>query len=95
MGRGRKEFWQQSVSKQRCRELRKVNDYIMVSGLSGKPSYADIPNDIVDLMKKMDPRLVAGIVFKIENWKSMSVAMQIRGCSTEHEGEPREKLKSQ
>jgi len=51
-----------ATKKQSCCKLSKANNNIMVSGLSGKPTYVDIPNDIVDLMKKMDPRQVANIL---------------------------------
>jgi hypothetical protein len=64
MGRDRKGFCRQRDKKGRCWEIRKANNNIMVSGLSGKPTYVDIPNDIVDLMKKMDPRQVADILIK-------------------------------
>jgi len=31
-----------------------------------QPTYVDIPNDIVDAMKRMDPREVANILFSKE-----------------------------
>ena len=64
MGRGRKGFCRQSDKKGRCCEIRKAYNNIMVSDLFWKPTYVDIPNDIVDLMKKMDPPQVADILIK-------------------------------
>ena len=45
----------------RVRE-RPSNNYAMVDGLFGKPSYVEIPNDSVDTMKPRDPRDVANIL---------------------------------
>ena len=64
MGRGHKGFCWQSDKKGRCSEIRKANNNIMVSGLSGKPTNVDIPNDIVDLIKIMDPHQVSDILIK-------------------------------
>jgi len=60
-----KEFVSKATKKQSWREEpRASNRYLMVSGLSGKPTYVDIPNDVVAWMKKMDPQQVANILLK-------------------------------
>lgn len=77
MGRGRKGVLEQSHKKQKRREQpRPSNWYAIVGGLSGKPTYVDIPNGIVEVMKWMDPQEVANSLDPLRR----NVNEQIREC---------------
>lgn len=81
MGRGWKGICEQSHKKQSWREEpRASNRYLMVSGLCGKPTYVDIPNDVVAGWKKWIPNKLRTFFSKNTAGDSTSVAMQIRGC---------------
>ena len=67
MGRGRKGVVEQKAQKRkRCEQLRSADRLMTVGRLSVKPTYVDIPNAIVDAMKRMDPQEVANIFFSKE-----------------------------
>jgi len=67
MGRGRKGVVEQSAKKpKRWEKLRSADRLIVVGGSSVKPTYVDIPNDIVDAMKRIDPQEFANILFSKE-----------------------------
>ena len=51
----------------RKREIKRSADRLMAVGRSSvKPTYVDIPNDIVDAMKRMNPQKVANILLSKE-----------------------------
>lgn len=47
-------------------EPRASNRYAIVSALFWKSTFVDIPNDVVDTMKRMDPQEVANILLSKE-----------------------------
>jgi len=64
MGRGRKGVVEQSSKKpKRCEQLLASDRSMTVGYSSCKPTYADIPKDIVDAMKRVEPQEVADIFF--------------------------------
>lgn len=55
------------VLEQSCKKQNKIsNQYASVSGIQGKPTYVDIPNNIVDTMKQMYPQDVSNILLSKE-----------------------------
>lgn len=44
----------------------KANRYAFVSGVSGKPTYVDIPKELADGVKRMEPQDVAHILLSKE-----------------------------
>lgn len=62
MGYGHK-----GVLEQSCKRQNKIsNQYSFVSGIQGKLTYVDIPNNIVNAMKQMDPQDVSNILLSKE-----------------------------